>query len=235
MNEWRKRKDAKISFECFFFFFFYQEGLTCDSTCKKQKKIAFSWPSSNLGHMVGPSFLYIERKRIRFLEFSCLFLSFEAYVFPSCNSVAYHSLSHNHFLTLLQKSTKAPAFYFSFSLTYSHPHPLCKNPPWLWSWSEDQFSPLSLTFWSTGWPLVRFWASSKTTNSMMVFWKSWKKHWILSADYSTMRRRSRLQSLLWRTGLMMLNMLSMKPRTYWMRLIMNIYDPRTLIDMTAIG
>ena len=82
-------------------------------------------------------------------------------------------------------------------LLLSLSHPLCKIPPWLWSSSEDQFSPLSLTFCSTGWPLVRFWASSKATNSMMVFWKSWKKHWILSTDYLTMRRRSRLQSLLY--------------------------------------
>jgi len=75
-------------------------------------------------------------------------------------------------------------------------------------------------------------ASSKATNSMMaIFWKSWMKHCILSTDYSTMRRRSRLQVLLWRTGLMMLSMLSMKLRTYWRRLIMNIYDPRTLMPL----
>ena len=132
----------------------------------------------------------------------------------------------------------APAFYYSFSLTYSHPHPFCKNPPWLWSWSADQFSLLSFRLFSTGWHLVRSWASSKATSSMMaVFWKNWMKHWILSTDYSTMRRRSRLQVLLWRTGLMMLNMLSLKLRTYRRRLIMNIYDPRTLmpLDLTALG
>ena len=199
---------------------------------------------SSSGHVLGPSLRENAYTASRtntleagFLEFSCLFLSFEAYVFPSCNSVAYHSLSHNHSLTLSQKSTKAPAFYYSFSPTYSHPHPFCKNPPWLWSWSADQFSLLSLRFWSTGWPLVRFWASSKATNSTMVFWKSWMKHWILSTDSSTMRRRSRLQSVLWRTGSMMLNMLSMKLRTYRRRLIMNIYAPRTWmpLDLTAIG